>query len=48
MEENRLEKAKERAMEKVIKEYFKEDPGSEQRIALKHFFEEMLNEIIAS
>ena len=46
MEENRLEKAKERAMEKVIKEYFKEDPGSERGIALKHFFEEMLNEIM--
>jgi len=46
MEENRLEKAKERAMEKVIKEYFKEDLGSEQRIALKHFFEKMLNEIM--
>jgi transposase-like protein len=50
MEENRLEKAKEKAMEKVIKEYFKEyfqeDLGSERGIALKHFFEEMLNEIM--
>jgi transposase-like protein len=46
MEENILEKAKERAMEKVIKEYFKEDLSSERGIALKRFLEEMLNEIM--
>jgi hypothetical protein len=33
-----LEKARERAMEKVIKEYFKEDLSSERGIALKRFF----------
>jgi transposase-like protein len=46
MEENILEKAKERAMEKVIKKYFKEGLSSERGQALKRFFEEMLNEIM--
>jgi len=33
-----LEKAKKRAKENVIKEYFKEDLSSERGIALKRFF----------
>ncbi|MGC9091611.1 MAG: IS256 family transposase [Fervidicoccaceae archaeon] len=46
MDEDILEKAKEQALTKVGKKYFGEELQGEQKLALKYFFEEMLNELM--
>lgn len=46
MDEDLLEKAKEQAVARVGKKYFGEALGSEQQMALRYFFEEMLNELM--